>query len=89
MPRSIFSAVTALKLIAGLHQARVAHHRIHGPDTQTYSRGRRITKKLQSLTFVLLELFSGVETNTIEDWTFMLAHALHEIQPRIIRTYLR
>ena len=37
-------AVPALKQIAGLRQARVAQHHVHGPDTGSNSRGRRITK---------------------------------------------
>ena len=37
-------AVRALRRIAGLHQARAAHHRAHGPDTRSNSGGRQITK---------------------------------------------
>ena len=37
-------AVPALRRIAGLHQARAAHHRVHGPDTRSNSGGRQITK---------------------------------------------
>ena len=38
-------AVPTLKQIAGLHQARVPHHRVHGSDTGSNSGGRRIPKK--------------------------------------------
>ena len=38
-------AVPALKQIAGLHQARKAHHLSYGSDTGSNSGGRRKTKK--------------------------------------------
>ena len=39
-------AVPDLKQRVGLHQARVAHHLILGPDTGSNYGGRQITKKL-------------------------------------------
>ena len=41
-------AVTALKKIVVLHQARVVHHYIHGPDKGRYSGGRRKLKKVEN-----------------------------------------
>ena len=38
-------AVPALKPIAGLRHARVAHHRVCSPDTGSYSGERQMTKE--------------------------------------------
>ena len=38
-----------LKRIARLRQVRVAHHPVHGPDTESNSRGRWITKNTETL----------------------------------------
>ena len=46
-------AVPAHKLIVGLHQARVAHHHVYGPDTGSNSRGRQITKKISTVRFLI------------------------------------
>ena len=47
--------VSALRQIAGLCQARVAHYHIHGPDTGSNSEGRWITKNVLLFdTFVTL-----------------------------------
>ena len=83
-------AVLALKKIAGLQQARVAHHRIHGPDTGSNSGGRQKTEKSCSEQFCSSQYVCHRITSSLcETWLIISIVDQSDIHILIVLSFKR
>ena len=86
-------AVAALKKIAGLRQARVAHHCIHGLDTGSNSGGRQKNRKILFWTILFQSICMSpdhrITSSLYETWLIISIVDQSDIHILIVLSFKR